>query len=266
MVIVKKEFINTLFVISIKLFISVGLYKFSATGMSIKKGIFRKTISIVKYSVFFFFISTVVVTILYRFIPPPITPLMAIRLTEQVFDGKQLRLQKDWEGLNQISPYMVQAVVASEDNNFEKHFGIDFEAVKKARQLNKKGKVLRGASTISQQTAKNVFLWPKRSWVRKGFEVYFTGLIEIFWGKKRIMEVYLNVIEMGNGIYGVEAASKQYFKKPAAELNRSEAALIAAVLPNPRIYSVANPSNYIRRKQQRIIRAMNRIDRISFLK
>lgn len=234
--------------------------------MSGRKGIIRKALSIVRFCIFFFFISTVIVTILYRFIPPPITPLMVIRFTEQVFDGEQIKLKKDWEGLNHISPNMVQAVVASEDNNFEKHYGIDFEAVKKARQLNKKGKVLRGASTISQQTAKNVFLWPKRSWVRKGFEVYFTGLIEIFWGKKRIMEVYLNVIEMGSGVYGVEAASWQYFKKPASQLNQSEAALIAAVLPNPRVYSVANPSNYIRRKQQRIIRAMNRIDRVSFIK
>ncbi len=234
--------------------------------MSGRKGIIRKALSIVRFCIFFFFISTVIVTILYRFIPPPITPLMAIRFSEQVFDGEQIKLKKDWEPLNHISPNMVQAVVASEDNNFEKHYGIDFEAVKKARQLNKKGKVLRGASTISQQTAKNVFLWPKRSWVRKGFEVYFTGLIEIFWGKKRIMEVYLNVIEMGSGVYGVEAASRQYFKKPASQLNQSEAALIAAVLPNPRVYSVANPSNYIRRKQQRIIRAMNRIERVSFIK
>lgn len=237
--------------------------------MSVKKGFKRKLIRLLKlirFCVFFFFISTVIVTILYRFIPPPVTPLMLIRLAEQAFDGDGLRLQKDWEKLNQISPYMVQAVVASEDNNFEKHFGIDFEAIQKARKLNKKSKVLRGASTISQQTAKNVFLWPARSWVRKGLEVYFTGLIEIFWGKKRIMEVYLNVIEMGDGIYGVEAASKYYFRKPATDLNRSEAALIAAILPNPRIYSAKNPSSYIQRKQGRIMRAMNRIDKITLLK
>jgi monofunctional biosynthetic peptidoglycan transglycosylase len=189
---------------------------------------------------------------------------MLIRLVGQASEGDELKMQKDWEKLNQISPYMVQAVVASEDNNFEKHFGVDFEAIQKARKLNKKGKALRGASTISQQTAKNVFLWPDRSWVRKGLEVYFTGLIEIFWGKKRIMEVYLNVIEMGDGIYGIEAASKYYFHKPASDLNRSEAALIAAILPNPRIYSAKNPSGYIQRKQQRILRAMNHIDKVSF--
>lgn len=233
--------------------------------MSVKKGIIRKLFKLFRFGVFFFFISTVIVTILYRFIPPPITPLMVIRLGEQISSGDELKLQKDWEKINQISPYMVQAVVASEDNNFEKHFGIDFEAIQKAHKLNKKGKALRGASTISQQTAKNVFLWPARSWVRKGLEVYFTGLIEIFWGKKRIMEVYLNVIEMGDGIYGIEAASKYYFRKPATNLNRSEAALIAAILPNPRIYSAKNPSSYIQRKQGRIMRAMNRIDKISLL-
>lgn len=159
---------------------------------------------------------------------------------------------------------MVQAVVASEDNNFTRHFGIDFDAIKKAQKLNKKGRTLRGASTISQQTAKNVYLWPARSWFRKGLEVYFTGLIEIFWGKKRIMEVYLNVIEMGDGIYGVQAASQYYFRKDAKDLNRSEAALIAAILPNPRIYSAKNPSAYIQRKQGRIMRAMNRIEQVRF--
>ena len=230
--------------------------------MPVKKGIKKKILKIITYSIFFFFTSTILVTILFRFIPPPITPLMVIRLQEQIFKGEDLKLYKDWERLNHISPNMVQAVVASEDNNFMKHFGVDFDAIKKAQKLNRKGRPLRGASTISQQTAKNVFLWPARSWVRKGFEVYFTGLIEIFWGKERIMEVYLNVIEMGNGIYGVEAASEYYFKKHAENLNRSEAALLAAILPNPRLYNAMNPSGYIRKKQQRILRAMNRIDSI----
>lgn len=189
---------------------------------------------------------------------------MVIRLKDQAIKGQELKLYKDWESLKHISPHLVQAVVASEDNNFEKHYGVDFEAIKKARKHNKKGKVMRGASTISQQTAKNVFLWPKRSWLRKGMEVYFTGLIEIFWGKKRIMEVYLNVIEMGDGVYGAEAAAQTYFRKPASDMNRSEAALIAATLPNPRIYSAKNPSSFIRKKQQRILRTMNRIEKVSF--
>lgn len=173
-------------------------------------------------------------------------------------------MSRDWVRLKNISPAMVQAVVASEDNNFLEHYGIDFEAVKKARELNKKRKRLIGASTISQQTAKNVFLWPDRTWLRKGLEVYFTGLIEIFWGKRRIMEVYLNVIEMGDGIYGVEMASQRYFHKPASSLTRPEAALIAAVLPNPRRWSPAAPTAYIQRKQQRILRVMNQIERVDF--
>jgi monofunctional biosynthetic peptidoglycan transglycosylase len=164
--------------------------------------------------------------------------------------------------LKDISPNMPRAVIASEDNNFQKHHGIDFEAIKKARELNKKRKRKLGASTISQQTAKNVFLWPDRTWLRKGMEVYFTGLIEIFWGKRRIMEVYLNVIEMGDGIYGVEMASQKFFRKPASNLTRSEAALIAAVLPNPRRWSPAKPSSYIQRRQQNILRVMGQVGKI----
>lgn len=184
--------------------------------MSTKKSVFRKLLKLLRLIVFFFIISTIAVTIIYRFVRPPATPLMMIRLIEQWSDGEKTKLSKDWIPLEDISPNMIQAVVASEDNNFLMHNGIDFEAVKKARELNKKRKRLIGASTISQQTAKNVFLWPDRTWLRKGMEVYFTGLIEIFWGKRRIMEVYLNVIEMGDGIYGVEMASQLYFKKPAS--------------------------------------------------
>jgi monofunctional biosynthetic peptidoglycan transglycosylase len=153
---------------------------------------------------------------------------------------------------------MPLAVIASEDQNFEDHFGFDLAAIKKAEAYNEKhkGKKLKGASTISQQTAKNVFLWQSRSWVRKGFEVYFTFLIEIFWSKQRIMEVYLNVIEMGDGIYGAEACSQEFFHKPSKKLSVQQAALIAAVLPNPRKWSVTKPTPYILHRQQRIIRFM----------
>jgi monofunctional biosynthetic peptidoglycan transglycosylase len=231
-------------------------------GMAVKKSLIRKLFKIIRFAVFFFFISTITVTIIYRFIPPPITPLMLIRAGGHALEGEKMKLTKDWVRLKNISPNMVQAVVASEDNNYMKHYGIDFDAIRKARELNKRSKVLRGASTISQQTAKNVFLWPDRSWLRKGLEVYFTGLIEIFWGKRRIMEVYLNVIEMGDGIYGVEMASQLYFSKPASDLSKAEAALIAAVLPNPRRWSPAAPTSYIQRRQQRIIRAMSRIEKV----
>jgi len=171
-------------------------------------------------------------------------------------------MKKDWTSLEDMSSAMPLAVMAAEDQNFEEHFGFDFKAIQKAGQYNErhKGKKLKGASTISQQTAKNVFLFPARSWIRKGFEVYFTFLIEVCWSKKRIMEVYLNVIEMGEGIYGAEAASQEYFHKPAKKLSIREASLIAAVLPNPRFWSPAKPSAYIQRKSGRIMYFMSQLD------
>lgn len=233
--------------------------------MAKNKSIIRNRIlKWVKIVVLVFFGSTVFFAILYRFVNPPLTPLMVIRCTEQLFDGKPLTLKKDWVPIDEISKQLPLAVVSSEDNEFLNHYGIDFEAIEKAKELNKKSKKLRGASTISQQTAKNVFLWPARSWVRKGFEVYFTALIEVFWGKRRIMEVYLNVIEMGNGIYGAEMASQTYFRKPAAKLSRQEAALLATILPNPRKWNPAKPTSYMLRKQKWIIRNMNNVDPVDF--
>ena len=157
---------------------------------------------------------------------------------------------------------MVQAVVTSEDNNFTSHFGIDVEAIEKARVHNQTHRRKWGASTISQQTAKNVFLWPKRTYIRKGFEVYFTFLIEIFWSKKRIMEVYLNMIEMGPGIYGAEAASQYYFHKPASRLNAGEAAMIAVCLPNPRKRNPVRPTTYMIHRQQAILNLMPKIGKV----
>lgn len=209
----------------------------------------------------FFFASSILITIIYRFVPPPATPLMLIRVVEQLADGEKPMIKKDWVPLEKISPNMVLAVISSEDNNFESHYGVDFEAIKKAQKLNERGKKLRGASTISQQTAKNIYLWPARNYLRKGLELYFTGLIEVFWGKKRIMEVYLNEIEMGKGIYGVEAASQTYFKKPASKLSRAEAASIAAVLPNPRRWRPDKPTPYISGKRSRIMWNMNNVYR-----
>ncbi|RYZ68792.1 MAG: monofunctional biosynthetic peptidoglycan transglycosylase, partial [Proteobacteria bacterium] len=163
---------------------------------------------------------------------------------------------KDWVPLSEISPKVQNAVVAAGDFRFFEHNGFDWVAIEKALKSNERGRKMRGGSTISQQTAKNVFLWPARSWVRKGFEAYFTVLIEWIWGKKRIMEAYLNVVEFGDGIYGVGAASEVFFKKPASKLNSSEAALLAAVLPNPRRFLVAKPSSYTRFRQTMIQRRM----------
>lgn len=204
-----------------------------------------------------FFIVSIFSVIFFRWVPIPVTPLMLIRCVEQKVDGKEMRLEKEWVSLEEISPTIQLAVVCSEDQNFIKHNGFDFEAIDKAMEYNEKHKKKRGASTISQQTAKNVFLWPGRSWIRKGFEVYFTFLIETFWSKERIMEVYLNVIEMGDGVYGAQAAAKNFFKKDAKYLSKSEAATIAAVLPNPRKFNAAKPSGYILKRQGWILRQMS---------
>lgn len=182
---------------------------------------------------------------------------MLIRCIEQKSEGKDMRLKHDWVSLDKISPKLQLAVVCSEDQNYLKHFGFDWGAIEKAMKENDKGKRIRGGSTISQQTAKNVFLWPGRSYIRKGFEVWFTLLIEIFWSKERIMEVYVNSIEMGDGIYGAEAASSFWYKKSAENLTKDEAAGIAAILPNPRVYK-ANPSSaYINKRKEWIKQQMS---------
>lgn len=223
----------------------------------VKKLIYR----IIRLGLIFFFGSSIFFTLLFRFINPPATPLMMVRVVENIADGKRPSITKDWMKLSDISPNLVLAVIASEDNNFETHYGVDIKAIEKAQKLNAKSKKIRGASTISQQTAKNVFLWQARTYLRKGIELYFTGLIELVWGKKRIMEVYLNVIEMGDGIYGAEAASQYYFHKPAKNLTRDEAASIAAVLPNPRRWRPDKPTAYVQRTKSRILWAMNRVVR-----
>jgi monofunctional biosynthetic peptidoglycan transglycosylase len=204
-----------------------------------------------------FFGLSIFSVILFRWVPVPVTPLMLIRCVEQKIDGKEMHLEKDWVSFDELSPQLQLAVVCSEDQNFIKHNGFDFQAIDKAMEYNENHKRKRGASTISQQTAKNVFLWPGRSWIRKGFEVYFTFLIETLWSKERIMEVYLNVIEVGDGVYGAEAASRKYFKKSALSLTKSEAALIAAVLPNPLKFKVSKPSVYVRNRQSWIQNQMS---------
>lgn len=212
---------------------------------------------IIKWIVVAFFASTILVVVAYRFIPVYFTPLMFIRLSEQVFsDEYDVKLHHHWVSLDEMSKYMPVAVIASEDSRFKEHHGFDFDAIQKAAERNKQGGKTYGASTISQQTAKNVFLWPGRSWTRKGFELYFTMLIEMLWGKERIMEVYLNSIEMGNGIYGVEAVAQDHFDKNASDLSRSECAQIAATLPNPRKFSSKNPSPYMVKRRKRIEREM----------
>ena len=194
--------------------------------------------------------------ILFRFVPVFYTPLMTIRAVENLFDGKDMVCSHDWEPLENISPNLQKAVIASEDATFLQHHGFDFNAIQKAMKNNEKGKKLRGGSTISQQTAKNVFLWQGRSWLRKGLEAWFTVLIEVFWSKERIMEVYLNSIEMGNGVYGAEAAAQYWYRKSADNLTKREAAGIAAILPNPRKFTATNSSARINRKKDRVMAGM----------
>ena len=197
--------------------------------------------------------------VILTYIPVYITPLMLIRAVESMIDGEPPVIAHHWVPLEQISHNLPQAVMASEDNLFLKHSGFDLEQIQKAQIEAQEGKRQRGASTISQQTARNVFLWQKRSWLRKGLEAYFTFLIEMIWGKERIMEVYLNSIEMGEGIYGAEAVAHEHFTVSASELSPSQCALIAATLPNPRKFSSLHPSSYMLKRQSRILREMKHV-------
>ena len=212
-----------------------------------------------------FFASTILSVVALRFFPVYFTPLMFIRCYQQVQEGRDLKLSHHWVPLEEISPYLPMAVMGSEDANFLKHHGFDYKAIEHAAKRNKEHPEKRklGASTISQQTAKNVFLWPGRSWMRKGFEVYFTFMIELLWSKERIMEVYLNSIEMGEGIYGADAVAEEHFHTDALNLSKAQCALIAATLPNPRKFSSKNPSAYMLKRQARILREMNYVQKLS---
>jgi monofunctional biosynthetic peptidoglycan transglycosylase len=220
--------------------------------------------SIFKRIVLWFVVITILWVIAYRFINPPVTLLMIQRGVERKLDGKDWKLEKKWRDFEELSDNLKVAAVAGEDANFLNHWGFDVNAIQKAYLKNKQGKPIRGGSTISQQVAKNVFLWPGRSWLRKGFEVYFTTLIEIFWSKERILEVYLNAIETGDGIYGAEAATLKYYNKTAARLSKRQAALLVAVLPNPLKWSPANPTKYVYYKQYLILRNMRQIKKLNF--
>lgn len=222
-------------------------------AMPVIKWVFK----LLRKIVVFFFVSTILAVVAYRFVPVPVTPLMVIRSVERMQKKEGMWIHHSWKPLDQMSKHLPVAVMAGEDAKFLLHNGFDKEAIKKAAAYNKKHKNHRyGASTITQQTAKNVFLWPGRTWVRKGLEAYFTVLIEFFWSKHRIMEVYLNSIEMGDGVFGAEAVARRHFNKSAASLTRSECALIAGSLPNPIKYDSKNPGRTLLNKQHRIEREM----------
>lgn len=215
----------------------------------------KKITNIIKWMVVAFFVTTIFSVIIYKYVPVYVTPLMVIRTV-----SSSESIHHKWISLEDMPKDIVKAVIASEDAHFLSHNGFDFKAIKQAIEHNKKNnKTKRGASTISQQTAKNVFLWPSRSWLRKGLEAYFTVLIEFFWDKQRIIEVYLNSIEMGNGIFGIAAVADKHFEKEPEKLTKRQCALIAATLPNPIKFNSAAPSPYMRKRQRVILREMNSV-------
>ena len=204
-----------------------------------------------------FVVATVLQVAVLRFVDPPLTAFMIGRYVEAWGDGDRgFSVSYDWRDAGQLSKQLSLALVAAEDQNFPSHNGFDFKAIEKARANNAKGRKVRGASTISQQLAKNLFLWRGRSWVRKGLEVWYTVLIEALWPKERIIEVYANVIEYGDGVYGAQAAARRFFGKDASRLSAAEAARLAAVLPAPRKYSAARPGPYVQRRSRSIQRQM----------
>lgn len=220
---------------------------------------------ILRWSIGLFFASSLLAVIVYKWVPIPVTPLMLIRCCQQMSKGEKIRLKFHWVKLDEeITPELALAVVASEDQKFLSHNGFDLDAISLAWEERVEGKRKRGASTISQQTAKNVFLWPGGGWFRKGLEAYFTILIELIWDKHRIMEVYLNVIEMGDGIYGADALAWQHFGRSADRLTRANCALIAATLPNPLKYSSKKPSKYMLRRQTQIMQQMKNLGSIKW--
>ena len=234
-----------------------------------KKSFWRIFRKIVLKIIFWFFIVSISLVVMHRFVPVYFTPLMLKRAVENISNGKDVKFSRKWTPIENISHNAIQAVVASEDNLFMQHSGFDTKAIEKARKYNETKKAAnkanrRGGSTITQQTAKNVFTFASRTWFRKGIETYYTLLIELIWGKKRIMEIYLNVVEFGDGIYGIEAASQHYFRHSAKTLNAPEAALLAASLPNPLRYSISNPGKYMRKRQSQIVNLMPKVPKVDF--
>lgn len=217
----------------------------------------RRPLRFVRNATLIFVVFTILLTLFFGVVKPPFTPLMVLRLGDQWMDDRDLRMTKDWVSLDEMSPYILRAALAAEDQNFFHHRGFDFESIVSAFAINSKGKRKLGASTISQQTAKNLFLWPTRSWARKGLEAYFTLLLETGWTKRRILAMYLNVIETGDGIYGVEAAAQHYFGVPAKRVTKEQAALLAAILPNPRRWDPNRPTAYLWARQAWIMRQMD---------
>jgi monofunctional biosynthetic peptidoglycan transglycosylase len=225
---------------------------------------FKKVYRFLLKTMLWFFGISIFLVVLFKFVPIPFTPLMVVRAIENKIDGNEMVCSHEWKPIEEISVNLQKAVIASEDARFLTHRGFDFDAIEKAMKNNEKGKKLKGGSTISQQTAKNVFLWQGRSYFRKGLEAYFTILIEIIWGKERIMEAYLNSIEMGDGVYGAQAATQYWYRKDCSSLTKTEAAGIAAILPNPRKFKASNSSAFINARKARIVKRMRQVGELKY--
>lgn len=235
---------------------------------SSKQSFIEKFLSIIKAVLKFFllmFISSVIIVFLLRWINPITSSIMVQRQIESIFTGEFEYIKYSWVDYDDCSSYLPLAFVAAEDQNFPNHFGFDLGEIKKALKQYERGKRIRGASTITQQVAKNLFLWEGKSLVRKAVEAYFTVIIELLWDKKRILEVYMNIAELGNMIFGVKMASIVYYKKLPAKVSPAQAALLAAVLPNPIRFSVLKPSGYVRGRQNWILKQMNSLGGIEYL-
>lgn len=214
-----------------------------------------------------FVLGTALQVLVLRFVDPPFSAFMAIRQAEAWAEGDfGFRIAHDWRDLDEMPPHVPLAMIAAEDQRFAEHYGFDLKAIEKARASNARGRKVRGGSTISQQTAKNLFLWSGRSYVRKAVEAWYTLLIETLWPKRRIVEVYVNIAEFGNGVYGAQAAARTYFRRDADRLTAAQAARLAAVLPSPRRYSVARPGPYVQRRTRAIERQMRHLGGPAYLR
>ncbi|WP_226454562.1 monofunctional biosynthetic peptidoglycan transglycosylase [Pseudomonas sp. AF03-9] len=217
--------------------------------------LFSRFLKVVKW----FAIGSVLLVLLFRIVPPPFTALMVERKIESWIDGEPIDLQRSWVQWEEISDELKVAVMAGEDQRFPQHWGFDFGAIQAALLHNERGGSIRGASTLSQQVSKNLFLWAGRSYLRKGLEAWFTGLIEVLWPKQRILEVYLNSVEWDEGVFGAEAAARHHFGVSAKALSRQQASYLAAVLPNPRVWSASHPTAYVARRAAWIRQQMGQL-------
>jgi monofunctional biosynthetic peptidoglycan transglycosylase len=227
---------------------------------------FRSFLSLVLKCALAFVMLSLCLVVTLRFVQPPVSALMIERRVDSWQDAHPYASRYEWVPFDKIAPAMEVAVIASEDQNFLHHHGFDWGAIQKAVDYNERGESVRGASTLTQQTAKNLFLWQGRDWARKGVEAFFTMLLETCWNKRRILETYLNIVEFGDGVFGVEAAARKYFHKPASRLSADEAALLAAVLPNPHRLRVDAPTTYVRERQQWILQQMTQLGGTSLVK